>query len=133
MKKYTLLGNPIPLARPRFGKHVYDAQRVEKANAQAQLIEQHLFLPPFSGSLLLKVSFFMPIPKGQPKKRPLSGLFHAIRPDLSNLIKFVEDVSVGVLFHDDALISSIHAQKIYDKNPRTEFEIIPIVIRERND
>lgn len=133
--KYVLVGNPVPLARPRFGfrKNVYDAQYVEKANAQAQLIEQHLISPLFSGPLLLKISFFLAIPKRQPKCRPLSGLFHSFRPDLSNLIKFVEDVSVGILYHDDALIAAIDAQKIYDNNPRTEFEIIPIVIKEKSE
>ena len=44
-------------------------------------------------------------------------------PDLSNLIKLLEDaiVDTKVVLTDDRIISKIIAKKVYDDNPRTEF------------
>jgi Holliday junction resolvase RusA-like endonuclease len=61
----------------------------------------------------------MPIPKTRKKK----NLFHISRPDLSNMIKFYEDVAQGILFSDDSKIAKITATKVYDEMPRVEIII----------
>ena len=58
------------------------------------------------------------------KKDALLGQKHHKRPDLSNLIKYLEDAAQGILFADDATITTINARKIYDMNPRTEFYLL---------
>jgi Holliday junction resolvase RusA-like endonuclease len=62
----------------------------------------------------------MPISKTN-KKKIKPQTHHATIPDLSNMIKWVEDICVGIVYKDDAIISSITSKKMYDENPRTEF------------
>ncbi len=47
-------------------------------------------------------------------------------PDLSNLVKFVEDVATGILYDDDALVTLITATKVWSEASCTEFIISEI-------
>jgi Holliday junction resolvase RusA-like endonuclease len=80
----------------------------------------------FTQPLLLNVVFYMPIPTSWSKIKQEShvGKPCATKPDLSNLLKLIEDSANGVLYDDDARICSTSMRKIYDYNPRTEFELI---------
>ena len=62
----------------------------------------------------------MPISKTN-KKKVEPKMPHATIPDLSNCIKFIEDICSGVVYKDDAIIASISSKKLYDNEPRTEF------------
>lgn len=125
-KTYTLLGDPMPLARARFGNGcVYDSQKTAKLVIGIELQNQHDGLPILEGPLALDIIFFMAIPKTKLKKiKP--GSPHTCKPDASNLLKFYEDVATSILFNDDAQISHITIKKIYDTNPRTEFKVYQI-------
>jgi crossover junction endodeoxyribonuclease RusA len=47
------------------------------------------------------------------------------KPDLSKLVRAVEDAMTGIVYRDDAQITSILAQKAYmDGNPRTTIEVM---------
>jgi Holliday junction resolvase RusA-like endonuclease len=117
---FILLGDPKPLARARFSRYaVYDSQKHEKLIDSLQLSHQMDNQPLFSGPLILSVTFFMPT--GKQKKR--SGTPHFFKSDLDNLLKYVCDISNHIIFHDDAAIYKIIANKIYDTNPRTVFTI----------
>lgn len=125
--KYILSGDPIALKRPRFRKNsgVYDPQKSEKERSQFELKMQHGARKFISGPLELIITFFMKIPES--KKRTVKPyLYHPIKPDLSNLIKFVEDVATGILYEDDSIIASIQAVKYYALVPRTEFILVPL-------
>lgn len=127
MIKIMLPGPPVPLARPRFSgklKRTYDPQKTIKH--QYQLILQSQLPPAYTYTQYPKsiiILFYMPIPKHTPKykKRLLSDNAHPHykKPDIDNLIKFILDISSGILFHDDAQVSHIDAHKIYDIAPRT--------------
>lgn len=109
----TIRGNPIPLARPRFGKgHVYDSQKVEKLWYQCEMRRQTKLWCDFP--LRMELIFEFPM-VGIPKCRQslYLGKPHMKRPDLSNLVKFVEDAALGVLYSDDSLIVEIMAIKRY--------------------
>lgn len=122
-KVYILPGDPTPLARPRFGnKTVWDAQKGQKLVNGIGLREQHENVPLFEGALHLDITFYFPVPKVNRKHHKV-GAFHIFKPDLSNLIKYVEDVAVDILYKDDAIIAKITAQKLYAEHPRTEFTI----------
>lgn len=97
--------------------------------ASIGLQSQHDNLPLYEGPLHLEVTFYMPFPAGHSKKKLmlLQGICHSTRPDLSNLVKFCEDVANGVIYKDDAIIASITAKKVYDNNPRTEFSVSPVL------
>jgi Holliday junction resolvase RusA-like endonuclease len=123
--RYVLQGKPIPLQRARItktrinGSYMYDPQKYEKKGIAFALKTQHGNNPLYDGALHLMITFFMPISKKQ------NG-FHNKRPDLSNMIKFYEDVAQGILFSDDAKIAKITATKVYDKNPRVEFVLVQL-------
>lgn len=123
---YKLVGKPVPLQRPRFSQqHVYDPQKEEKEDAQLQLKLQHKKKPLLEGPLELNITFFMAIPQALSKKKRAQFQLqpHHIKPDLSNLLKFVEDVAEGILYKDDKTISLISARKLYDTTPRTIFTL----------
>lgn len=114
--KYIIPGQPIPLSRPRFSKdHVYDSQKGEKFAASINIKFWHKDKPFFLGPLHLTITFFM---QSTRKKG-----WHDLRPDLDNLIKFVLDVMNGIVYNDDKQVVKITAEKIYDKEPRTEITI----------
>ncbi len=125
MKTYVIMGKPVPLSRPRFStatRKVFDPQKEFKTLVSMSLISQHNDDPLLTGALHLDVVFYMPIPQRSLSKN-LAGTPHCKKPDLSNLLKWVEDISTGVIYRDDALISSVESKKIYDANPRTEFTL----------
>jgi Holliday junction resolvase RusA-like endonuclease len=52
----------------------------------------------------------------------MRGRLHVSKPDLSNLLKFMEDLAVDIrILKDDCLIAETTCRKVYDDNPRTEF------------
>lgn len=127
--KYIVKGEPIPLLRARYGRRsVYDSQRHIKLAWGIELKNQHDNKEMLEGPLRLDIFFYMQIPQNITKvkqeafyKRP-----HIYTPDLSNLIKFVEDCATGIIYRNDCLIACVSAQKLYDPNPRTEFIVTKI-------
>jgi Holliday junction resolvase RusA-like endonuclease len=122
---YTIEGNPIPLARPRFGQNynktrIWDSQKQSKFGVGIQVSNQHGDNPHLSPPIRLDVVFYLPIPKQQPL---LSGNYHHAKIDLDNLLKFLLDSCNTIAYKDDAHISEIHARKLYAVNPRTEFTL----------
>jgi len=124
---YVIPGDPVPLLRARMakGRRPWDSQKQIKMHCGLQLTQQHGHRPPFQGALHFDVTFYFPFPQAISKAKlaTMAGKLHTYRPDLSNLIKFIEDVATGILFNDDCLIASINAKKCYDHQPRTEFAI----------
>jgi|SRR5690606_1978065 len=121
---YVIPGNPVPLKRPRFGnKQVWDSQRQLRVNTGIYLHSQHEGRPLFKGPLQLECFFYIGVPASYSQKRrdKVLGTPHIYKPDLSNLIKLIEDIGTGILYHDDALIYSLQAFKLYDQEGRTEF------------
>ena len=123
--KYVLPGDPIPLMRPRIkGRTCYDSQHQIRLVKGIGLRNQHGEKPEFTSGLLMTVIFYMPLPASWSprKKESMIGRHHISRPDLSNLLKFVEDLAVDVhILKDDCLIAEVIGRKLYDENPRTEF------------
>jgi len=119
---YEIPGKPVPLARHRqVGKHCYDPQRHLKK------VFRELFSSIFNEVTVIDVPikvvlvYHMPIPRSATKRRRselLKGA-HFIKPDLSNLIKFTEDVFNGVIWRDDSIICQIEAYKIWDTEGKT--------------
>ncbi len=130
---FTIPGKPIVKARARFkyyGK-TYDPQEKEKEawqwETKQELIKQGVSKL-IEGPLILKVSFIMPIPKSTPKKdlKELQDgkvMWHDIRPDLDNMIKWVKDCLNNLLYKDDSQVCYIAAMKVYGLEPETQIEI----------
>ena len=128
-RMYILEGIPTAWARPgiRGGSWIYDSQKKIKRDWAIVLEGQHNEDPLFEGPLHLEITFFFPIAESKSRiKTHILGKPHHYRPDLSNLIKLVEDVATGIIYRDDSLISSITAHKKYGDSPRTEFSLTPL-------
>lgn len=121
-KRYIIPYDPIAWARP-VPRHsrVWDAQKNLKFSWGIVIAKQHENLPLFKGPLHLDIHFYFKIPK---KKK--DSKYYIAKPDLSNLIKLIEDICTGILYEDDRLIVYITSTKTYDAQPRTEFSIYEI-------
>jgi len=128
--KFMLPGNPIPAKRPRVTKtHTYSPHKEDMIRASFELQEQirkHAYPDmPLKGPVSLEVTFFMQMPKSLSKRKkallygePCSSKKAG---DLDNLIKKLFDSGNGILYEDDSQIVELHAKKLYDYIPRTEF------------
>ena len=127
--RYVIEGNPVPLQRVRFSnKHCWDAQKSLKTKMAIEIERQHDDAPHLSGPLKLIIIFYFEPARSLSvtKRHGLHGVSHVFRPDLSNLIKFIEDIAIGIIYNDDCVIAEIEARKCYDSIPRTEFELIQL-------
>jgi Holliday junction resolvase RusA-like endonuclease len=125
---YILPGIPIPLQRPQHGGgNTWDPQKQKKVMTAISISSLHGNKPKFSGPLHLDITFYFPIPqRGQRSKTTWVNKHHEIKPDISNCIKYIEDVCNKLLYDDDSAIASLHSQKLYDHTPRTEFYIVEL-------
>lgn len=131
--EYVLLGHPTALKRPRFTKtgQVYDSQKIEKLRDYQSLKYQQadktiyakrpLFMDPIS----IELSFFFEPPQSlsQKKKDALYGKPYDKHIDIDNLIKYILDVAIGVLYTDDKIVCTITAEKVYGQQSKTVFSI----------
>ena len=120
----------VPIAKPRQTQSDRWKQRepVVKYRAFADLLRLYAQKAHWRESentlYTLILVFYLPIPKSVSLKQQkrLAGHRHPVKPDLSNLIKSVED---SLFLHDQA-ICAVTAEKLYDdgKGPRTEITIL---------
>jgi Holliday junction resolvase RusA-like endonuclease len=128
---YVILGAPAPWSRaaPNFqNRKIYDTQKNLKLIVGIELTKQHNDRPLFEGPLHIDWCFYLEIPASYRSKK-VSGKPHAFKPDISNLIKFYEDVANKIIFKDDCQIATGTWKKVYDELPRTEFTIRKISSR----
>lgn len=127
VNRYVILGDPTALARTRVTatNRVWDSQKQIKLAQGIQLANQHNEAPLLSGPLHMNITFYMAIAPSTRKKN-IVGSYHYFRPDLDNLVKFVCDIATGIIYHEDCIISSLIAKKIYDDEPRTVFYITEV-------
>lgn len=126
---------PKPQGRPRAfvrGRHAgmyKDPQsRRYEDNLTAVLLSHNPPTAPRGAGVKLSVTFMMPRPQGHYGKQGVKDRYreicHTGRPDLDNLVKALKDSANGVLWHDDAQISVLHASKVYaDGEPGTLVEV----------
>jgi Holliday junction resolvase RusA-like endonuclease len=98
---------------------VYDCQKEEKLVDGLQIVQQidKKWVPWCSVPLKMCIRFYFSTHKTIGE----SVLYHVSRPDLSNLIKYVEDICCGIVFIDDCIISVIDARKEFSSESYTEF------------
>lgn len=86
-------------------------QRVATAAQAAMTDEEYTEL--FEGPLQLTVVFWLEKPKTVDRPYP------SVRPDVTKLLRGLEDAMTGIVYHDDAQIIIQHATKLYGQQ-RTE-------------
>lgn len=120
-------GNPVPQGRPRAtkrGDHVrlYDPAKSKewKREVLRQATKQSQSLIPFTGPVFMRCTFLMPKPKSLPKK----VVNHVKKPDLTNLIKGIEDALEGLCYYNDSQITTLVCRKEYSTEPGVDIEIV---------
>lgn len=123
--------------RSKTGRIFQQTYKAEKQVQAEQRIEFYL-LPyqpqkPIMGPVQLSIRCYMPIPKSWSKKRRLEAakengnIRHIKKPDLSNLIKNIEDCMTAMHFwQDDCQICGYlgGTGKYYSDRPRWEIDIL---------
>jgi len=119
---------PIPLKRPRAAKTgFYDPQYQAKKNfafeVLSKITNKNL---PIDSPIKLKLDFYFKIRKSWSKKKQkaLLNQHHFSTPDLSNLIKFIEDALNNVIWKDDSLICEITASKKWCEFNKTIINVL---------
>ena len=145
---FEVLGNPQAQKRHCTGKWGrYDPSESDKADFLA-LCRDNAPPKPIEGAVILRVVFWMPVPKSASKRFKVDvedydiyiksggtteasthiivrGVAHSkARFDIDNQIKFVMDALAGVYWANDGQVQIGWAYKIYSHRPRTELEII---------
>ncbi len=132
---YELTGDPIPLNRPRMGRgRLFDGQKQQRLVTGITFTQQHKDKPLFEGPLLMIIEFYVAYPvhasKAQRKELYLKPVDK--KPDLSNLIKYIEDVATSILYKDDCTITTIKAAKRYNEEAKTIITIVQEVLYEKS-
>ena len=130
---FTVKGRPTPWARAgskggvRYTPaHVRQYQDFVKKCAADTMMDRD----PLSGPLSMEILFYLPIPTSWPKwKREASMwgiVYPASKPDLSNLIKAIEDACNTVVWDDDAQVVRMKPAKLYGVTPQAQVTVTPI-------
>lgn len=123
MIELTLAGDPVTKLRARFARHkckvrTYDSQTDEKNTVRWQLKSRVIDQSPLEGSLFLNLLFVFKRPKSRRNE-----IYHSIKPDLDNLVKWVCDAGNNILWVDDKQIVKIDAIKIYGDKACTKLRV----------
>lgn len=129
MIEVRVYGLPIPQGRPRASRtrdggvrmRDPDTSRDWKRTVLAQVLPSRPSAP-LEGPLALRLTFFLPRPASLPRRVQ----HHTRRPDLDNLVKAVADALRGVVYHDDAQVTSLWAAKQYDATPGVAIRVEPL-------
>jgi len=124
--EFTINGECVPKARPRFSKfgHVYTTP---KTRAYENIVKSTAIdnrVPCITTALRVELIIYKSIPKSfSKKKRELANegkIYPVVKPDIDNYVKAVSDGLNGVLFVDDKQIVDFRAVKRYSDRPRVE-------------
>ena len=120
----TMMTSGGPRARVYQSKKDRDWER-----AMYNALIDSMPVEPWSGGITMRADFYLSRPKRLCRKKdPPHPLPHTTKPDLSNLVKSLEDVLSKIGFmDDDKLIHSVTARKFYAEiggRPRVEIWLI---------
>ena len=118
---FIVPGTPVPKGRPRFTRQgrTYTPAKTKSYEEQIAILGKAAMngLEPLKTPVAVLVTVFFAIPASYSQKRReacLSGAEkHTKRPDLDNIVKTITDGMNGVVYHDDAQIVRLLAQKDY--------------------
>lgn len=134
---FEIPGSPIGQGRPKFSTinghaKAYDPEKSRNYKAYVRLLATQAMkdsgFTMIEGPCCLSIDAYFEVPKSKSKKfreAALSGLeYPTKKPDLSNIIKGIEDAINGLAYKDDALIVRLNTVKLYSEIPRVEVSLI---------
>lgn len=132
MQTYSIVipGDAVPQGRPRVVRIgcraiAYDPP---KSKAYKALVRRYAAQDapkePLDGAVTLDVQIYRSVPKSWSKKKreaAITGVIHpTTKPDVSNIVKGIEDALNGVWYKDDSQIVEERLIKGYSDRPRVE-------------
>ena len=133
---FEIPGSPIGQGRPKFSTinghaKAYDPEKSRNYKAYVRLLATQAMkdsgFTMIEGPCCLSIDAYFEVPKSKSKKfreAALSGLeYPTKKPDLSNIIKGIEDAINNLVYYDDACIVSLSVCKFYSDVPRVEVVI----------
>ena len=129
--KAIVLGEPVAQGRPRFSRQggfmrAYDPDKSREYKKYVRLVAaQDAPAVPVTGAVVLSLKIYRAVPKSMSKRKREAALAGKLRPttkpDVSNVLKGVEDALKGVWYVDDSQIVGYGALgKWYAERPRIE-------------
>lgn len=124
MAAFRVDGKPTGKGRPRVamrGKHphVYTPETTRKYEQKVReaFLAEYPDFEPTEHAVELDITASMPIPKSWPKSKKHAAQNGKIeplsKPDLSNILKIIEDGLNGVAYKDDSQVTVIYGEKEY--------------------
>lgn len=120
-------GDAVPQGRPRVvrvgGRTIaYDPPKSKDYKARVrQYAAQNAPKEPLEGAVTLGVQIFRSVPKSWSKKKRAAAIAGVIqpttKPDVSNVIKGIEDALNGIWYRDDSQIIDERVTKRYAREP----------------
>lgn len=133
MREYraVVLGEPVAQGRPRFSRQggfvkAYDPAKSRDYKQYVRLVAaQDAPAVPVTGAVLLSLKIYRAMPKSMSKAKREAALAGQLRPttkpDVSNVLKGVEDALKGLWYADDSQIVGYgELGKWYSERPRIE-------------
>ena len=129
--KAIVLGEPVAQGRPRFSRQggfmrAYDPDKSREYKKYVRLVAaQDAPAVPVTGAVVLSLKIYRAVPKSMSKRKREAALAGQLRPttkpDVSNVLKGVEDALKGLWYADDSQIVGYgEIGKWYAERPRIE-------------
>ena len=129
--KAVVLGEPVAQGRPRFSRQggfvkAYDPAKSRDYKQYVRLVaSEDAPEAPVTGAVVLSLKIYRAVPKSMSKRKREAALAGRLRPttkpDVSNVLKGVEDALKGVWYADDSQIVGYGVLgKWYAERPRIE-------------
>lgn len=117
--RLEIFGEPVAQGRPRAFRRgnfigMYDPKKSStwKDSVRMQAIAKKTEM--LSGAIYMETTFYLTRPKSLPKK----VVYHVKKPDVSNLVKAIEDALKGICYHDDSqIVRSVITKEYTTINP----------------
>lgn len=133
MIKLTIPGEPMGKARPRVTKTGFIYTPKKTVNYETLIKELFIMkypdFQPIEGPVEMVLNAWLKMPKSSNKKTGamlIGEIRPTKKPDMSNILKSVEDALNNLAYNDDKQIVELTLKKRFSHRPRIELEIAEI-------
>lgn len=131
---FSVPGIPVAKARPRAttingAARLYTPRKTRDYEQQVAQVARGAMCkaPPIDRAVSVSLDIRLPVPASWSKTRRADALagrtFVTSKPDLTNLVKSVEDGMNGIVYVDDAQIVRLMTQKRYAETPGVDVHV----------
>lgn len=125
-------GKPVPKGRPRFNRRsgaTYTPETTRKHEGRVRVLARDMMsatgLKTLDSALSVNVELFFPFPSKFRKAEKVAKLNRpaTTKPDADNVAKALLDALNGVVYEDDAQITTLTVTKRYSDQPRSVIHV----------